>query len=218
MLEKRKELQLEKREKTKITDNKQDKLKHTSKKHRDSRYKKMSGKGGGSDEEVGLLMEKTQLIDTNENDKLRYDDQQIDKGLIKTLINTKIKDCIKQKFERIRDNNETLTARFKQNEVSSTNILNQTQQNVGAVQILIYAVEIVPFDEVSRKKMRKQMYTKTFRISQTTTLASLKTTACEYWGLIEKDFMLYQVYQEQEKTEPKDLADEMDSKVTKLVD
>ena len=89
---------------------------------------------------------------------------------------------------------------------------------MGAVQILIYAVEIVPFDEVSRKKMRKQMYTKTFRISQTTTLASLKTTACEYWGLIEKDFMLYQVYQEQEKTEPKDLADEMDSKVTKLVD
>ena len=62
------------------------------------------------------------------------------------------------------------------------------------------------------------MYTKTFRISQTTTLSSLKTTACEYWGLIEKDFMLYLIYQEQEKTEPKDLADEMDSKVTKLVD
>ena len=85
-------------------------------------------------------------------------------------------------------------ARFKQNEVSSTNILNQTQQNVGAVQILIYAAEIVEFNEVNRKKMRKLMYTKTFRISQTTTLASLKTAACEYWGLIEKDFMLYQVY------------------------
>ena len=190
MLEKRKELQLEKREKTKITDSKQDILKHTSKKH-DKRQRKTTSKGGGSDEEVGLLMEKSQLIDTNENDKLRYDDQQIDKRLIKTLINTKIKDCIKQKFERIRDNNETLMARFKQNEVSSTNILNQTQQNVGAVQILIYAAEIVEFNEVNRKKMRKLMYTKTFRISQTTTLASLKTAACEYWGLIEKDFMLY---------------------------
>ena len=134
------------------------------------------------------------------------------------LINTKIKDCIKLKFERIRDNNETLTTRFKQNEISNTNILNQTQQNVGAVQIKIFAAEIVEFNEVNRKRMRKLMYTKTFRISQTTTLSSLKTTACEYWGLIEKDFMLYLIYQEQEKTEPKDLADEMDSKVTKLVD
>ena len=78
MLEKRKELQLEKREKTKITDSKQDILKHTSKKH-DKRQRKTTSKGGGSDEEVGLLMEKSQLIDTNENDKLRYDDQQIDK-------------------------------------------------------------------------------------------------------------------------------------------
>ena len=110
------------------------------------------------------------------------------------LINTKIKDCIKLKFERIRDNNETLTTRFKQNEISNTNILNQTQQNVGAVQLKIFAAEIVEFNEVNRKRMRKLMYTKTFRISQTTTLSSLKTTACEYWGLIEKDFMLYLIY------------------------
>ena len=86
----------------------------------------MYGKRGESDEEEGFLLEKTPNIDANENEFLRYDGEQIDKNKIRTLINTKVKDCIKQKFERIRDNNETLTARFKQNEIPNTNILNQT--------------------------------------------------------------------------------------------
>ena len=167
MLLKRQELHLEKRQKEVIIDKKETNFKISTKnKEKEKKSKgKLYGKRGESDEEEGFLLEKTPNIDENENEFLRYDGEPIDKNKIKTLINTKVKDCIKQKFERIRDNNETLTARFKQNEISNTNILNQTQQNVGAVQIKIFAAEIVEFNEVNRKKMRKLMYTKTFRIS-----------------------------------------------------
>ena len=97
-----------------------------SSKNKEKEKKSKYGKRGESDEEEGFLLEKTPNIDENENEFLRYDGEPIDKNKIRTLINTKIKDCIKQKFERIRDNNETLTARFKQNEIPNTNILNQT--------------------------------------------------------------------------------------------
>ena len=155
---------MEKRQKEVIIDKKETTFKISSK-NKEKDKKSKYGKRGESDEEGGFLLEKTPNIDDNENEFLRYDGEQIDKNKIRTLINTKVKDCIKQKFERIRDNNETLTARFKQNEIPNTNILNQTQQNVGAVQIKIFAAEIVEFNEVNRKKMRKLMYTKTFRIS-----------------------------------------------------
>ena len=59
------------------------------------------------------------------------------------------------------------------------------------------------------------MYCKTFRISQYTTVEQLRTAACDYWGLIEKDFMLFQI---QEDGEAKDLEEEMGQKVTKVVE
>lgn len=70
------------------------------------------------------------------------------------------------------------------------------ENSASAVQIRIFACSIV-----SKKTERQnyeddllkgfRMFVETFRIGHQTTLKGLKSAACSYWGLIEKDFGLY---------------------------
>ena len=122
-----------------------------------------------------------------------------------------------QKLDRIKDSDHALIARFEQNENAlKDHHTIQINQVVGAVQMRVFVAEIAEFGFKGQNNVvRQRMYTKTFRISQFTTVEQLRTAACDYWGLIEKDFMLYQI---QEDHEAKDLEDEMGQKVTKVVE
>jgi len=64
--------------------------------------------------------------------------------------------------------------------------------------------------EFKLNEQQFRFFVETFRVSTMTTMGVLFKLACEYWGLIERDFTLFKISGD---GEPESLADEMNKNV-----
>ena len=107
--------------------------------------------------------------------------------------------------------------------------MEMTPKLVDAVQVMIFAADVIG-DKPERRELpavdkqkdqyyvspsNLKVYVETFRVSASTKLDLIKRRACEFWGLIERDFTLFKTsYQ----AAPESLANEMNSVVHKVAE
>ena len=103
-----------------------------------------------------------------------------------------------------------------------------TQKKVDAVQVMIFAADVIG-DKPERRELpvdkqkdqyyvspsNLKVYVETFRVSASTKLELIKRRACEFWGLIERDFTLFKTTFQ---ADPESLANEMNSVVHKVAE
>ena len=199
LLAKRQELHIEKRQKLFIQDERKKTLENLKREQEREKEKNKKKSGlikknddGGEDQE--------ESADDDNQPKLNFDKHEIKQTKIKELINKQLNHFMIQKNDRIKDSPNELIGRFEQNENSIKDHISLTSnhQVVGAVQMKVFSAEInkLSSDPSGAADMRKRMYVKTFRISQYTTIEQLRAAACDYWGLIQKDFMLFQILED----------------------
>lgn len=140
-------------------------------------------------------------------EKLTFDGVEIGKSVIREKINTELNTLIEARIDQLRDGVPNIINRFQSNRTNAKKQVEMViqKQIIDAVQLKIFAVNINPeLEKSDQQEILYRIYTKTFRISRYTTINDLLVEACEFWGLLSKEFSIFVAQGSDEFTNLKD--------------